>query len=357
MDELDEETLLSMFGQPGDSQEALIAALRQRQAEQGRLGGQLHQQQAQAGQLRSLAMLSSLGSNPLLDGVNRSASQQAESLDGLSGRTEARLGVSGVNPLRALALRQAAEREKRLANNADALGQHRKDTLDFQKQKAGAGAGAAAAKAETKQAEDLRRTESQLRREVLQSDSGKQYLEARTAYQGIQSFVKNPSPATDMALVFGAMKALDPTSVVKEGEQVQVRNTTNLPGQVLNYFEKVKSGQSFTQAQREELRHMAELGLRARAKTLKDLSDAYAPIAQSAGADMRNIMPLNLDLEETSPGPAVAPPKPPAPVGNPRDFARTFEGQDGRKFGQLKNGSVVLIKPDGTLEPVTVKGK
>ena len=42
------------------------------------------------------------------------------------------------------------------------------------------------------------------------------------------------SPASDMSLVFGFMKMLDPSSVVRETEYATAKNATGVPDQVRN---------------------------------------------------------------------------------------------------------------------------
>jgi hypothetical protein len=334
--------------------ELLRAQQRDTAAQRASLQDTLSRQQGQAGQLRGLNLLTSFGQNPLLRGLQQSSGQQGAQMEGNAARTESRLATLGRgsgDPVSALLKLRAARQRDEYIDIA-------RDRLDTQKNKAASGAAAADEKRQKDAEKRIWEVEAQLRKEVLQSETGKKYMEAKTAYKSIEGFVKNPSPANDMAIVFAAMKSLDPDSVVKEGEQVQVRNTTNLPGRLLNYLEKAKSGQNFDAAQRAEIQEMARLGFAARASSLKDLSDAYAPIAAGAGANMGNVMPLDTTIPPPVTTPKGQPPAPgpqqPKPL-NPRDFVKTFEGPDGKKYGRRKDGSVVRIMPDGTLVPVTVK--
>lgn len=334
--------------------EMLRAQQRDTASQRASLQDTLTRQQGQAGQLRGLNLLTSLGQNPLLRGIQASSGQQGAMLDGNAARTESRLaalGRGGGDPVSALLKLRAAGQRDEYIDIA-------RDRLDAQKNRASAGAAAAGEKRQREAEKRIWDIQSQLRKEVLQSETGKKYLEAKTAYTSIEGFVKNPSPANDMAIVFAAMKALDPDSVVKEGEQVQVRNTTNLPGRLLNYLEKARTGQNFDAAQRAEIQEMARLGLAARASSLKDLSDAYAPIAAGAGANMGAVMPLDLTVPPPSAPPQGKQPTPPAPQPrpiNPRDFVKVSEDAQGRKFGKRKDGSVVRIMEDGTLVPVKVR--
>jgi hypothetical protein len=59
--------------------------------------------------------------------------------------------------------------------------------------------------------------------------------------------------AGDTALIFSFMKMLDPTSVVKEGEQATVENSRGIPETVSNLYNKALAGTRLTEPQREEI--------------------------------------------------------------------------------------------------------
>ncbi len=61
----------------------------------------------------------------------------------------------------------------------------------------------------------------------------------------------NSAPA-QMAMVFKYMKALDPTSVVRETEYASARNTTGVPDQILNYYNKLVDGSLLNKQQVKE---------------------------------------------------------------------------------------------------------
>lgn len=105
---------------PEDEQSAaLIEALRKmqerQQAERAGLQGNLERQQGQAGGLRALSLLTSLGDNPLLRGIQRAAGEQGGQMEGLAARTESRLAGSGGNLLDAIRLQQGQQRLKQAA--------------------------------------------------------------------------------------------------------------------------------------------------------------------------------------------------------------------------------------------------
>lgn len=60
------------------------------------------------------------------------------------------------------------------------------------------------------------------------------------------SLAKAGNPASQISLVFSYMKALDPTSTVREGEFATVQNAAGVPEQIRNQYNKVMSGNFLT---------------------------------------------------------------------------------------------------------------
>ncbi len=122
----DQPDLLSMLMPTNpDEAQAMLRAIQGQQADQSQQRADLQrllgQQQQQAGGLRGLALVASLGNNPLLHGVRQTAEQQGMGLDNAAARTEARLASSKANaldPLRLIALQQAGARLKQQAADA-----------------------------------------------------------------------------------------------------------------------------------------------------------------------------------------------------------------------------------------------
>ena len=50
---------------------------------------------------------------------------------------------------------------------------------------------------------------------------------------------KDPSAAGDLAMIFTYMKILDPTSVVREGEQATAQNAAGTPERIKNIYNRV----------------------------------------------------------------------------------------------------------------------
>ncbi|GMA75874.1 hypothetical protein GCM10025880_22910 [Methylorubrum aminovorans] len=60
------------------------------------------------------------------------------------------------------------------------------------------------------------------------------------------------SPASDIALIFGYMKMLDPGSVVREGEYATAQNAAGIPDRVRNAYNKAIQGEFLTDGQRQD---------------------------------------------------------------------------------------------------------
>lgn len=93
------------------------------------------------------------------------------------------------------------------------------------------------------------------------------------------------SPASDISLVFGYMKMLDPGSVVREGEYATAKNAAGVPERVLNAYNKALSGEFLSDNQRRDfLGQASELYGTAR-KTAEGVAERYRNLATSYGAD------------------------------------------------------------------------
>lgn len=86
-------------------------------------------------------------------------------------------------------------------------------------------------------------------------------------YESISTAVGAGKPFDDLALIFYIAKMLDPTSVVREGEQMIIRNTGALPDKFLNYFQRLQTGKAFTKDQRKDILGFAKRKMDAELKT------------------------------------------------------------------------------------------
>ena len=80
----------------------------------------------------------------------------------------------------------------------------------------------------------------------------KDFNMASTQFSKLTSSAKQESAAGDMSMIFTYMKILDPTSVVREGEQATAASAGGVPDRVWNAYNKAVSGEKLTPTQRKD---------------------------------------------------------------------------------------------------------
>ncbi|MCJ2102387.1 hypothetical protein [Methylobacterium sp. E-046] len=91
------------------------------------------------------------------------------------------------------------------------------------------------------------------------------------------------SPASDMSLVFGYMKMLDPGSVVREGEYATAKNAAGVPEQVLNAYNKARNGEFLSDRQRQDFLGQAQELYGTARHTADGVAERYRGLAQQYG--------------------------------------------------------------------------
>lgn len=87
---------------------------------------------------------------------------------------------------------------------------------------------------------------TELRKEVQQLPSYKNLAQAAPIYNAMSSTAGTNSRASDLNLVYGLGKIMDPGSVVREGEMVMVKNTGSLPDWLLGTINSLNGGAALT---------------------------------------------------------------------------------------------------------------
>jgi hypothetical protein len=91
-------------------------------------------------------------------------------------------------------------------------------------------------------------TPKELRDEYTKAN--KEYEQALYGYGKVVSAAKDPSPAGDIALIFGFMKTLDPGSTVREGEFATAQQAGGVPERIVALYNQVIDGTRLTESQR-----------------------------------------------------------------------------------------------------------
>ena len=163
-----------------------------------------------------------------------------------------------------------------------------------------------------------------LRKEFTNQTS--EYRGVSNAFQKIKSAALNPSAANDISLIFGFMKALDPTSTVREGEAATAENARGVNEDIRNLYNKVSSGQRLSQAQRQDFLQSAYGLVESQMPNSQQLIDRYTAIASRS---------------ELNPEDVVSDPF--ASVRIPR-----LQGDNDPMFKKLKSGDL-FIAPNGKI--------
>lgn len=160
--------------------------------------------------------------------------------------------------------------------------------------------------------------EHQLRGELSQQPTVKNFSEVKSGYQrmteGREINDNKGSGAGDLAIVYGYMKMLDPTSVVREGEFATAEKTAGIPQQVVGLYNKVISGERLPPAVREEFMKMAGGLYQRNLADVTKIQDQYRQLAIRNKLNPNNVI-LDLGMAaKPQQGPAL-PRFNPAPQG------------------------------------------
>lgn len=121
----------------------------------------------------------------------------------------------------------------------------------------------------------------------------KDFVAAKHGYERVRSAYDNPQTEagiSDIALVFGYMKTLDPNSTVREGEAASVREAQGVPSQVLNLYNRLVSGASLSQEARDGIVNLSEKFYAKWQKQHDTLVQRFTDIAKRSGLDPQNIV-------------------------------------------------------------------
>lgn len=115
-----------------------------------------------------------------------------------------------------------------------------------------------------------------------------------SAYSTLESSLGQNSGAGDLAAIYQFMKALDPNSVVREGEFATASNSAGVPTAIVNYYNKLVNGERLSDSQRGDFLRTARDGLTALRKNVETDLSSYRDIANRQGYNANNVfLPIN----------------------------------------------------------------
>lgn len=141
------------------------------------------------------------------------------------------------------------------------------------------------------------------RKEFNALPSVKNFNEVKTSYEKMQAAAKDPSPAGDIALIYGFMKMQDPTSTVRESEFAAAAMAGSFGDQIKAQVERVVSGKRLTPAQRADFLAQGERFYGVHQNAYRSDVMRYTGIATRRGQNIADIFGASDEPEAAAPPP------------------------------------------------------
>lgn len=116
------------------------------------------------------------------------------------------------------------------------------------------------------------------------------YRTVRDASGNIEEIAKQPSAASDIAMIFAYMKILDPNSVVRETEFATAQNAAGVPDRIKNVWNRILEGQRLNPQQRQDFLNQARSIAKRQTGQYQRTLDQYKGVADRSGVDFRNVV-------------------------------------------------------------------
>jgi len=149
----------------------------------------------------------------------------------------------------------------------------------------------------------VRRDTVQLRKEFDALPDVRDFREVAANYNQVRSLARSGASASDdVALIFSYMKMLDPGSVVREGEFATAQNTTGVPSQVLNAYNRAMRGNRLNDEQRTQFASTAQTIFDRRRTRYDQVAEQYRGYAAESDLNPNSIAPPYVPLRDTGRG-------------------------------------------------------
>ena len=132
--------------------------------------------------------------------------------------------------------------------------------------------------------------EKQLRSEF--DKNAENFDEALLGFEKVQkaAMEETASGPTDLALIFGYMKVIDPTSVVREGEFATAEEAGGVSEKVINLYNKVRTGQRLTQEVRDQFVRAARTQFQPYIDMQRKVENRYANLSKAYNLDPTKVV-------------------------------------------------------------------
>lgn len=185
-----------------------------------------------------------------------------------------------------------------------------------------------------------------IRGEIAQLPSYKNYAQAQPIYANLLGTADRNSKASDLNIVYSIGKLFDPGSVVREGEQIAVKNTAALPDWLQGAIAQLNGGSALTPETRAALLAEAHTRMSAYEDALGADLDRYGGIVDRAGLSRADVLPRlerskPFELPQKPETGRTGTPTAPAPTAAPVKVATPAEAM------KLPPGTPITL-PDGS---------
>lgn len=135
-------------------------------------------------------------------------------------------------------------------------------------------------------------TEAKLRGEFLERGPVREYYSVLPQIREIRSAAsrENPSRINDINLVFAFAKMLDPTSVVREGEQIQILRSQGLDGVVVGAINRLNGGSGLLPETRAQLLREANSRFENTQNIYEQFADQWRGLARDYGVNPNRVV-------------------------------------------------------------------
>lgn len=158
-----------------------------------------------------------------------------------------------------------------------------------------------------------------LRKEIQGLPTYKSYQQALPSYSSMIDTAKTDSKASDLNLIYGLGKIMDPNSVVREGEMTMVQNTSSWPDWLKGAYDSVTGGSRLEPDTRKAILGEARSRMTAYRGALDNDISQYRGIIGRRGMNEADVLPTLGDIAEVPqlagpPAPGAQPGAPAAPA-------------------------------------------
>ncbi len=182
---------------------------------------------------------------------------------------------------------------------------------------------------------------SNLRKEIQNLPTYKSYQQALPSYSSMIDTAKTDSKASDLNLIYGLGKIMDPNSVVREGEMTMVQNTSSWPDWLKGAYDSVTGGSRLEPDTRKAILGEARSRMTAYRGALDNDISQYRGIIGRRGMNEADVLPTLGDIAEV---PNLA--QPPAAAGTAPPAAAPVQIKTVDDYNALPKGTP-YIDPNG----------